>query len=115
MSFFRQGKRLDLVRGAELSRHEYGLYLAALRFSVGLGAVAFACTTFFSADWMLGARDKEILAGRAVAHCRTWFDTPAAPVRLTLGRDGNARRYHVPAEALLRLTAPEWPLSLIHI
>lgn len=109
MGFLRTGKQAELVRGAELVRHEYSLYLAALRFSMAMGLVTFSCGFYLAADWLLQARDKEILSARLISGYQLMSGVPERRVGMTLDRHGRTKRYDVPARVLLRLTAPEWP------
>ena len=108
MGFIRQGKRAELVRGAELVRHEFGLYFAAIRFSAGMGFIVFASTFYFAADWFMSVRSKEILACRLVAMYHVSAGASEMPVQVLLEQDRNIRRYSIPARNVLPLTAPEW-------
>jgi type IV conjugative transfer system coupling protein TraD len=108
MGFIRQGKRAELVRGAELVRHEFGLYFAAVRFSAGMGLIVFASTFYFAADWLLSARSKEILTSRLVAMYHVSSGTPQTPVHVLLVNGSRPMRYAVRSGDLAGLTAPEW-------
>ncbi len=108
MAFFRKGKRLDLVRGAELVRHEYGLYLSAIRFSLGMGLITSLGVSLAGANIVLTTHDREILSARFAAHVQTALNKPDVPVSLSVTVDGSTREHWVQARALLLLTVPEW-------
>lgn len=108
MGFIRHGKRAELVRGAELVRHEFGLYFAAIRFSAGMGLIVFASTFYFAADWFMSAQSKEVLTCRLVAMYHVSSGVPAKPVAMRLERDRRVRLYSVQSDDVLNLTAPEW-------
>ncbi|MBB3221721.1 type IV secretion system DNA-binding domain-containing protein [Pseudoduganella umbonata] len=108
MGFIRQGKRAELVRGAELVRHEFGLYFTAIRFGAGMGLIVFASTLYFAADWFMSARSKELLTCRLVAMYHVSSGAPDMRVQVLLEKGRDVRRYAIPARDVLQLTAPEW-------
>ncbi|TWI69304.1 type IV conjugative transfer system coupling protein TraD [Pseudoduganella lurida] len=107
MGFLRHGRRQDLIRGAEIVRHEYGLYVAAMRFSVAMACVAFIGVMVFCAYQFLTPQQRAVLLARTSAHIHVWRDAPTTPVRLPVLGDRMRRVAAVPSATLLALTAQE--------
>lgn len=108
MTISRNDKRHQFTRGAEVMRHEYGLYFSALFFSFMIALLTALGSCLFIGNAMLSEDEGKIIIGRTVAEFNVQSNTPQDKVKLILTRSGEKKTYILPAEKLLLITAPEW-------
>jgi type IV conjugative transfer system coupling protein TraD len=108
MTISRNDKRHQFTRGAEVMRHEYGLYFSALFFSFMIAVLTAFGTWVFVANAALSDDEGQIILGRVVAEYNVRSGTPQDKVKLVLTRAERQKTFIMPAESLLKLTTPEW-------
>lgn len=108
MTISRNDKRHQFTRGAEVMRHEYGLYFSALFFSFMIALLTALGSCLFIGNAMLSEDEGKIIISRTVAEFNVQSNTPQDKVKLILTRSGEKKTYILPAEKLLLITAPEW-------
>lgn len=108
MSINRKDKRQEYTRGAEVMRHEFGLYFTALFFSAGMATIAAIGTGIFVLSAILAPNEGEIFLDRLVATYYVSTAHPSDTVKVELGQGDNAKTYEMPSDKLLELTSPEW-------
>lgn len=108
MTISRNDKRHQFIRGAEVMRHEYGLYFSALYFSFMIALLTALGSCLFIGNAMLSEDEGKIIISRTVAEFNVQSNTPQDRVKLRLTRSGEIKTFILPAEKLLEITAPEW-------
>lgn len=108
MTISRNDKRHHFTRGAEVLRHEYGLYFSALFFSFMIAVICAIGTSVFVVNAALNDDEGHIILGRLVANYCVSTGKPNDDVKLQLSRGDKNKTYILPAEKLLDLTEPEW-------
>lgn len=108
MTISRNDKRHQFTRGAEVMRHEYGLYFSALFFSFMIALVTALGTSLFVANAALSEDQGKIIIARMVAEYNVNSNSPHDKVKLILTRNEQKKTFILPADTLLELTAPEW-------
>ncbi|KQQ44694.1 hypothetical protein ASF61_21435 [Duganella sp. Leaf126] len=108
MTISRNDKRHQFTRGAEVMRHEYGLYFSALFFSFMIALLTAVGTGLLVANAALSEDEGKIIIARTVAQFSVRANKPRDEVKLVLSRAGTPKTYVLPAQTLLELTSPEW-------
>lgn len=108
MTISRNDKRHQFTRGAEVMRHEYGLYFSALFFSFMMALITAAGSCLFIGHAMLSEEEGQIIVSRTVATFNVESNKPQDKVKFTSARPGENKTFLVPAEKLLQITTPEW-------
>lgn len=108
MSISRNDKHHQFTRGAEVMRHEFGLYFSALFFSFLIACLTVLGTSIFTTHAALSDDEGAILLGRVVAEYYVRTGSSGDKVKMVFQRDGANRSYIIPAGKLLQNTAPEW-------
>jgi type IV conjugative transfer system coupling protein TraD len=108
MSIGRNQKRHQFTRGAEVMRHEFGLYFAALLFSFMIACFAALGTSVFVINAALSDDEGEILVDRTLAHFNVMTGAPSEKVAMKFRRGGVRKVYEVPSDRLLEVTARDW-------
>lgn len=109
MSIDRNESRHQYTRGAEVMRHEFGLYFSALFFSFMMALVAAIGTSIFVMNALLENNEGEVMLKRIAAQYNIATGTPKDKVRFeTLSKTGVPKIYEVPSEVLLEVTTKEW-------
>jgi type IV conjugative transfer system coupling protein TraD len=108
MTITRNETRHQFTRGAEIMRHEYGLYFSALFFSFLIALLTSLGTWVFSANAALSEDEGSITLGRIVAEFNVRTGKPADKVKMEFKRGEDKKVYVMPASVLLESTQPEW-------
>lgn len=108
MSISRNEKRHEYTRGAEVMRHEFGLYFGALYFSAMIAFIAALGTSVFVLNGILVDNEGEIFLDRMVAQYNVSTNDPKSLVKMELQKGESTKTYEVPSDKLLELTAVEW-------
>ena len=108
MTITRNETRHQFTRGAEIMRHEYGLYFSALFFSFMIALLTSFGTWIFSANAALSEDEGKITLGRIVAEFNVRTGKPADQVKMEFKRGETKKVYVMPASVLLENTQPEW-------
>src|ERR1035437_642798 len=108
MSINRKEKRQEYTRGAEVMRHELGLYFTALFFSAGMATIAAIGTGIFVLSAILAPNEGEIFFDRLVAAYNVSAGHSSDKVKVELGMGDKAKTYEMPSDKLLEITTPEW-------
>lgn len=108
MTITRNDKRHQYTRGAEILRHEYGLYFSALLFCCMLAVLTSIGAWVLSAHAVLSNEERVVIVPRMIAEYQTRTGNPDARVHMALQRGDAEKTYSVRASELLVLTAPEW-------
>jgi type IV conjugative transfer system coupling protein TraD len=108
MSINRKEKRHEFTRGAEVMRHEFGLYFSALYFSFMIATVAALGTSIFVLSGILTDDESEIFLDRMVAQYNVSSGQPKDPVKVEFKRGDKTKTFEIPSAALLENTAWEW-------
>jgi type IV conjugative transfer system coupling protein TraD len=108
MTINRKEKRQEFTRGAEVMRHEFGLYFGALYFSFMIAFIASLGTSIFVFTGMLEDNEGNIFLSRIVAQYNIATDKPMDAVKLTLTKNEKTKVYEVPAIKLMDSTKEEW-------
>lgn len=108
MTISRNESRHQFTRGAEIMRHEYGLYFSALFFSFMIACLTSVGTWVFSANAALSDDEGKITLSRIVAEYSVKVGKPADKVKMEFTRGDAKKVYVMPAAKLLEMTAPEW-------
>src|SRR5438094_802173 len=108
MTITRNESRHQFTRGAEIMRHEYGLYFSALFFSFMIALLTSLGTWIFSANAALSEDEGKITLGRIVAEFNVRTGKPADKVKMEFKRGEQKKVYVMPASVLLESTQPEW-------
>lgn len=108
MSINRKEKRHEFTRGAEVMRHEFGLYFSALYFSFMIATLAALGTSVFVLSGILTYDESEIFLDRLVAHYNVLSGTPKDPVKVKFKRGDKEKTFEIPSAVLLENTLPEW-------
>jgi len=108
MTITRNEKRHQYTRGAEIMRHEYGLYFSALFFSFMIACLTAMGTWVFSANAALSEDEGKITLGRIAATYNMKVGKPADQVKMEFKRGERSKVYVMPSQVLLETTQPEW-------
>jgi type IV conjugative transfer system coupling protein TraD len=106
MGISRNDKRHQFTRGAEVMRHEFGLYFGALYFSFMIACLTALGTYLFSANAALSDDEGKLFLARMIAEYNVQSGTPAGKVVFKRGERN--KTYAVPSDRLLAITKPEW-------
>lgn len=108
MSISRNEKRHHYTRGAEVMRHEFGMYFSALYFSFVIAILSALGTSVFVVNALLTVDEGEILLGQMVARYNVSAGEPHSKVRIDLTRNDLVKTYELRSDQLIQVTAPEW-------
>jgi type IV conjugative transfer system coupling protein TraD len=108
MSISRNERRHQFTRGAEVMRHEFGLYFSAIFYSFMIACLTALGTSIFTANAALTGDEGKILLGRMIAEYNVKSGTPAEKVKMVFKRGDNNKTYVMPSNKLLAATQPEW-------
>jgi type IV conjugative transfer system coupling protein TraD len=108
MTISRNQKRHQFTRGAEVMRHEFGLYFTAVWFSFMIACMAAIGTSVFVINAALSDDEGEILVDRALAQYNVAAGTPTDKIRMEFNRGSKVKIYEMPSDRLLAATMPEW-------
>jgi type IV conjugative transfer system coupling protein TraD len=108
MTITRNETRHQFTRGAEIMRHEYGLYFSALFFSFMIACLTSLGTWVFAANAALSEDERAISLGRVVAEFNLRTGKPTDKVKLEFMRGEGKKIFIMPADKLLESTRPEW-------
>ena len=108
MSISRNDRRHQFTRGAEVMRHEFGLYFSAIFFSFMIACLTALGTSIFAANAALSDDEGTILISRAIAEYKVKSGRPADRVTMVFKRADGNKTYAIPSYKLLAATGPEW-------
>lgn len=108
MSINRKEKRHEYTRGAEVMRHEFGLYFSALYFSFMIALIAGLGTSVFVFNALLEANEGEVVLKRIAAEFNVATGKSQDKVVYEVGKGAAKKVYEVPSAALLEITAKPW-------
>lgn len=105
MTITRNETRHQFTRGAEIMRHEYGLYFSALFFSFMIAFLTSLGTWVFSANAALSEDEGTIALGRIVAEFNVKTGKPTDKVKMEFKRGEGKKIFVMPADKLLEALA----------